>query len=335
VKKLSEDRLQQAAEWHVILHSDDPSDQEVEEFEIWCATRENARAYQEIEKVWGIFDPVSNKAGSHAVKSILEEQTKVQSRRTQRALATTMSLFLIALIGFNQWVSRPDYSLFAALSPAYFFSDYRTGVGEIRSITLDDGTELTLGTFTAVNVSLDPSSRRIELVRGEVDAAVAGDAKRPFTVFHDEIEVTALGTRYSVHDDADGLMVNVTESRVQVCHTGQAQSASACTSVNEGAGVRVSGGETGPVIPINQDLYLDWSHSTLVVDDQPVTTVLNEFQRYYPGKLSFNAEELEGIRVSGVFKVTSILESLTLLGRSASLVVTDDLPYMTQVRKRK
>ncbi|WP_300427385.1 FecR domain-containing protein [uncultured Thalassolituus sp.] len=332
MSRLSEDRLQKAAEWHVILHSDEASEQERADFQRWCASLDNARAYHEIEKVWGIFDVVSDPAGSRVVKTILDEQGRVRSRRIRQATVTTMSLFLVGLIGIDQWISRPGFTLRSLLSPSYLFADHRTGIGQMTSMTLSDGSLVTLGTFSAVNITLTDDKRLIELLQGEVDVKVAGDPQRPFTVSFEGTDVTALGTRYSLHDLGHSLEVNVTESNVKVCHKTSSQQ---CTGVAAGQSVRVFEGKTGPVTARDTSMYIDWSRSTLVVTDQPLPAVLDELQRYYPGKLIYNESQLSGLRVSGVYRMGSVGETLSLLGHSLPIDTDDSVPYLIRVNIRK
>ena len=49
-----------------------------------------------------------------------------------------------------------------------WLADYRTGTGERRTVTLADGSELTLNTRTSVDVSMDPTRRLLVLREGEI-----------------------------------------------------------------------------------------------------------------------------------------------------------------------
>ncbi|WP_440862721.1 FecR domain-containing protein [Symbiopectobacterium purcellii] len=49
----------------------------------------------------------------------------------------------------------------------YWLADQRTAIGEIRRLTLDDGSVLTLNTDSAVNLRFDTRQRTVELVQGE------------------------------------------------------------------------------------------------------------------------------------------------------------------------
>lgn len=75
---------------------------------------------------------------------------------------------------------------------------YRTGVGELQTVVLRDGTRLSLNTDTRVRVELNAAQRTVSVEGGEALFEVAKDAKRPFVVRAAASEVVALGTVFTV-----------------------------------------------------------------------------------------------------------------------------------------
>lgn len=57
-----------------------------------------------------------------------------------------------------------------------------TGLGEVRLVTLDDGSTVMLNTETSMRIRYSDSIRRIELLYGEAYFTVVGDQRRPFLV---------------------------------------------------------------------------------------------------------------------------------------------------------
>lgn len=57
-----------------------------------------------------------------------------------------------------------------------------TGIGEVRLVTLDDGSTVMLNTQTSVRVRYSESERRVELLYGEVYFTIVQDSRRPFLV---------------------------------------------------------------------------------------------------------------------------------------------------------
>src|SRR5690606_36362393 len=88
---------------------------------------------------------------------------------------------------------------------------YRTAVGSLESVPLADGTEATLSSDSRIVVSLSRRERHVELERGEAFFHAASDPKRPFVVAAGGHQAVAIGTRFAVRRDADGMRVVVTE----------------------------------------------------------------------------------------------------------------------------
>ena len=126
-------------------------------------------------------------------------------------------------------------------------ADVRTGVGQQRSLRLDDGTQLRLNTDTAVDIRYNGEWRALELLKGEILVQTASDAlSRPFVVHTGQGSVRALGTRFIVRCDNDLVRVCVLQHAVEV------RSALAMASVRVEAGQQLefSAGKTGNVTPL-------------------------------------------------------------------------------------
>ncbi len=188
-------------------------------------------------------------------------------------------------------------------------ADVRTGVGQQRSLRLDDGTQLRLNTDTAVDIRYNGEWRALELLKGEILVQTASDAlSRPFVVHTGQGSVRALGTRFIVRCDNDLVRVCVLQHAVEV------RSALAMASVRVEAGQQLefSAGKTGNVTPLAA-MADAWSREMLIVDDWRLADVVSELQRYRPGYLGCD-EAVGGLRLSGAFHLGDIdivLENLT------------------------
>jgi transmembrane sensor len=86
-----------------------------------------------------------------------------------------------------------------------------TGVGELRQLTLEDGSRVLLNTSTHIVVKYDQYARRIELENGEALFDVMKNPRRPFVVTAGGREVTALGTSFNVRRDGPQVTVTLLE----------------------------------------------------------------------------------------------------------------------------
>ncbi|MBT9494696.1 MAG: FecR domain-containing protein, partial [Paucibacter sp.] len=84
------------------------------------------------------------------------------------------------------------------LQPWRAVDSYVTGVGELRTVILQDGTRMSLNTATRVRVELARAQRSVKVEGGEALFEVAKDARRPFVVQAAGTEVVAMGTAFVV-----------------------------------------------------------------------------------------------------------------------------------------
>ncbi|MEJ1963522.1 MAG: FecR domain-containing protein [Gammaproteobacteria bacterium] len=120
--------------------------------------------------------------------------------------------------------------LCAVLGAAWYVwpsgSSYRTPVGGLASVPMEDGSRITLNTDSQIRVDLTVKERRVELQQGEAFFEVAHDASRPFIVRAGNKRVIAVGTRFSVRREANDVRVVVTEGKVRVETEGDPSSTS-------------------------------------------------------------------------------------------------------------
>jgi transmembrane sensor len=130
-----------------------------------------------------------------------------------------------------------------------------TELGEWKTVTLADGSELQLGPDTRLTLDIGDAQRALTLVRGEAFFKVAKDTKRPFRVQANAFAVRAVGTEFAISSRKDELIVTVREGTVRVARNGK--SAKSRASDDEPL-------ELG--VPITADYQL-----RIVADNWPVT----------------------------------------------------------------
>lgn len=190
-----------------------------------------------------------------------------------------------------------------ALTPLLSRQRYRTLVGEIRRVPLDDGSMAAINTDTTLEVAFAPSARMVKLDRGEAWFQVAKDRARPFIVAAGPVRIQAVGTAFAVRRKAVGAEVMVTEGVVEVW-TGKA-GAGARRRVSAGEQVFVSddGGASSPVKrPLEMDRALSWRDGEIVLDGDTVAAAVAEFNRYNSRKIVVVDPDLERRTVVGWFR---------------------------------
>ena len=189
------------------------------------------------------------------------------------------------------------------LTPLLSRQLYRTQVGEIRRIPLDDGSMAAINTDTTVEVAFETSVRRVKLDRGEAWFQVAKDRTRPFVVAAGPIRIQAVGTAFAVRRKAVGAEVMVTEGVVEVWSGKSGASARRRVSAGEQVFVSDDGGASSPVKrPLEMDRALSWREGGIVLDGDTVAAAVAEFNRYNSRKIVVVDPDLERRTVIGWFR---------------------------------
>ena len=122
----------------------------------------------------------------------------------------------------TRWLSVAAILLLLAGAGWWYFTRsapgtvYQTAVNEQKTITLPDGTSLSLQPQTAISVADDynKTSRRVTLVRGEALFDVRHQAELPFIVNVGSASVKDIGTSFTIRKKEDSIHVTVHTGKV-------------------------------------------------------------------------------------------------------------------------
>ncbi len=101
-------------------------------------------------------------------------------------------------------------------------ADFRTATGELRTVTLPDGSRAHMNADTALALDYGGDRRRLSLLAGEAWFEVEPDPSRPFVVEAAGAEIAARGTAFDIATDKISTEVTVTEHAVEVTGAGAA-----------------------------------------------------------------------------------------------------------------
>lgn len=219
-------------------------------------------------------------------------------------------------------------SLGLAVQQQHWLADARTGVGEVRLLTLEDGSRLTLDSASAVDIDYSGGQRRVRLLAGRIIAQVEKDgAGRPFVVVSDDGSAQAMGTRYVVDRSGQGTLVSVVESTVAVSPArGRGR-----VLLGPGQAVRLEDGDLGT--PEAAAAVPDsWEQHRLVFDDVPLAQVLERLDRYFPGVI-LAGDEVKGLRFTGALPTDDVDKALRLLTQTLSLRTEKTTPWVVRIKE--
>ena len=299
--------LDQALEWCVRLQDAGVTPAEHAAFAQWLAADpSHPDAWQRARQVWGMAG-----VAGHAQVAASSVTRKRISRRRTLGLASAAVVLLAATV--------------FALSPTRW-ADYRTGVAQVRSWTLDDGSIVQLAPHTALDVSFSADERRLRLYQGEAWFKVAPNPARPFIVEAAGGDVRALGTAFDVQVLEDGANVTVTEHSVRVSRSGQQAEA------GEGQALHFDAQGIGTLRRVDPDQQLAWREQRLVFRDEPLTQVLQRLQPYSRAHLLLTDSSLAQMRVTAAVQAREADAALQSLQVILPIRVTTVGPWLTLVR---
>lgn len=319
---------EQAARWVVRLTSDDAAEREVAQRELEAWMRQSPVHEAAARDMRLVVDRMLDLRGSGARSAAPARAgfeaafAHVGKRRASRMLFAIGAALFMAAAG---WMTLHVYPA------AYLMADVRSVTGEWRVQLLEDGSRVTLAGGSAVNLRFDSQRRELELVQGQVLIEVAKDALRPFVLRTREARVTALGTRFAVERHDGVTKVAMIQSRVRVETAGPAPTQALV--VRAGQRVEVSAQGVGPIAAVDPGQVEDaWKFHQLAVRDQPLADVLDELNRYRPGRIFYDKAALAGIRMTVVLPLDDTGRALRLLAESVpGLTLRFASPYFVWV----
>jgi transmembrane sensor len=326
----------QAAQWVVQLSADDEAARITaqRDFDAWKTA--DPRHAAMAARVEGFIGRVQNLRGADGnrhqpARAALNATFTLQQKRSNRIKQIRQVKRIGAVVAIALALGLPAWIAVKAFPPAYLAADMRTVTGKWETRVLADGSSITLNSASAVNLHFDAARRTLELVQGEILVDVAKDPGRPFVVETTHGSVRALGTRFVVSREADATVLNMLESRVAV-RTAQ-QDPDHPTIVTAGQRLRFTAERIGTIEDIDARSIADaWKFHQLVVRNQSLPEVLDALDRYRPGAISYNREQIAGINVSAVLPLDDTGRALQLLANSfPALRIRTFSPYLVRV----
>ena len=293
------DAEDQADAWLVYLYSGAATREGEKTFKAWLkADPVHGRSFARAEQLWrdlGFTDGEDGAARINRLGPARRDGAALSPKRTRPwTVAAAASLAATLMISIGVW----RLAFYAPVNEERFTS----AVGEIRTVTLADGSEVTLGGATAISTAFSKRRRDVELVRGGAYFDVVTDAARPFAVRAGGAEVTVVGTAFDLRRSMDGLRVSVAEGVVAVGaaeKTINMRSSSKPLRVSAGRQTTLSmTGAPGGLSDFDPASTFAWREGRLVYVDEPLSHVVAEVNRYRADKIRLAAPELGDIRIT-------------------------------------
>ncbi|MFV3289750.1 FecR domain-containing protein [Pseudomonas sp. NY11955] len=300
--------LRAAARWLALLDSGDASETELRRLAQWRASSSlHEDAWQKAALLRARFS---------GLPGALAMATLDRPDAGRRALLK-QALGVAALLP-TAWLVSRELPLDA------WTADLRTSVGERRQVLLSDGTFVQLNTDSAVDIDLD--KRHVALLRGEVAVKVPGGQGLTLQVPYGRVLLSEGEVCLRLFDEACRVSVVKGMASLQPLR-------GPAVMLQAGQQASLQAASVGPVTAFDS-WRLGWREGALRLDDRPLGELLHELRRYRPGVLRW-APALEGLRVTGTFRLDDTDRVLALLAASLPLQVHTRTRYWVSLAARE
>ncbi|MEM8984637.1 MAG: FecR domain-containing protein [Pseudomonadota bacterium] len=346
VEQSNNELLELAHDWMLRVEDPDVSAADRLEFETWLnADPRHSDIYDQALTFRDAFSSLSNTDFDSAVTADLyanaEEPTQTAAvlpfrRAVPAVLALAASVLLAVAIAPRLFNTALDS---AVVEPV--ITTVQSAIGETRSVTLDDGSSITLGPATTVTTRFTAEYRYIELTGGAAYFDVAPDPDRPFSVEAGRLTAMALGTAFDVRSRAGVVRVAVAEGTVGVSHpltvAGRSMSMDDTQVLTVGQEIAATTADgLRPIKSVDADQIGAWRSGRLIYNGASVAELLADANRYSTRSIEVAAgsESILDLQIRGAFVGQNIDDLLAGLAAIHPVDIDASDPARIVVRRR-
>lgn len=289
--------MDQALDWLIVLGS--PNEEHTRNFHEWLAASPlHAEAFAKAQAIWDGPQIVQCAQRLAAVPPKISVLARL--RPHWKPLATA-AVLMLGLFSFSNLPMRIQ-------------ADHLTVVGERQRLQLEDGSKVLLNTNSAFSSTINDQQRVARLYQGEAFFEVPANRGQPLEIDAGPVKASVRDTAFAVRY-LDGIaQVQVQRGDVDL----RATRDDARVRLSAGQSIRI--GPNGFDRPARLDAATDlaWVQGRLVFENCPLSEVLAELRRYYPGWIINNNEQLADVAVTGNYRLDQPLDVVRSLAHITS-----------------
>lgn len=307
---------EEAARWWGRMHGPHAEDARAE-FERWrSADPANAAEYAALERTWNLAERLGATEVGRA-RTLRPVPRPLAWATAPRLALAAAAMIVIALFVTLQAGGNSGVAIVATA--------HATGVGEIRTVRLPDGSSVTLDTDTRIDVRFEDNVRKVRLERGRARFEVKPDHARPFVVEAGGKTVSAADAGFDAQVASTGVSLVSLHGPVEVRPLAAGMDAPAELQLEPGEAVRfaANGAPLAAAGPAGKGSD-QWVSGMLVFHGAPLSEVLDETNRYSRRRILLGEPSLGTLKVTGAFRPLPIDELAASLAAALQLHVRGD-----------
>jgi ferric-dicitrate binding protein FerR (iron transport regulator) len=288
----------EAQAWLLHLTSGQATTADAEAFRRWHGiSDEHALAFSETRVLWENLGPAA----------------KAVSARRQRGPRMTRRAFLGGAVAASAAfvLLRSPIGPWSGTTP-----DYRTATGEQRRIELAGNVVVHMNTQTAIKVQSGGAG--IELIAGEAFVRTDARLPAPFVVTAEGGRVLACAaSECNVRCIGTGVQVTCLDGMTELTYEGR----HATVKPSQQVGYDDRG--VGAALAVNPAVAMAWRDRVLIFDGQPLSDVIEDINRYRPGKIILADGALAARKVHARFSLDQMADVTNLIRDAYGARVTE------------
>nr|WP_249780190.1 FecR domain-containing protein [Bradyrhizobium sp. dw_411] len=179
-------------------------------------------------------------------------------------------------------------------------ADYRTAKGEQRKVQVTPEVSLDLNTQTSIALRSQQGQPTIELISGEVLVDARHPASGPLVMLAAGGQIGASEAQFNAQCFDAAVSVTCLNGTVDVQHSGQS------VRIGKGQQLSYTRAGIGPSMNVDPAQVTAWQSGLLIFRDRPLAAVVEEVNRYRPGKIVIVSAELRQRAVNGDFEIKKL-----------------------------
>ncbi|MGC4011284.1 MAG: FecR domain-containing protein [Pseudomonas sp.] len=306
--------VERASQWLMLHWGGELDARQLADFDSWhAADPEHRRAWQRLQQLQGTLAGVPATTARRVFNDLPDRRRRDLLKLLGVLLAAGGSGLVASEVGWRET-----------------FADQRTGTGERRQLSLEDGSTLALNSGSAVDIRFNASERRICLLAGEIFCQGVEDS-RPLvveTAAGDIRSDTRAGAaRFAVREIDGGSRVDSYQGGLEILPRHAMR-----VPLKAGQRVWFDANGAGPLVVADVNANA-WSEGRLVAERMPLGQFLAELGRYRPGVLRC-APDAASLQLTGVFPLADTQRILAAVERTLPVRVSYLTRYWVTVERR-
>lgn len=279
--------VRQAIEWVAILQSGCATEADQHACLSW---RQKDAAH---ERAWRRVSALGGDLRSGMMAVTPKQARRILHDPVCNRRAALKAVLGAAVLGGGLWAAEQKMSL-----PGWY-ADYRTDTGELRTVALTDGTQMMLGSDSAVDARVDTLACSIVFYNGDLQVSASRDGQRKSVSVEAAAGILRTGDGvFALRYDpsvASTVRLAVTEGSVELSLIGQ----QFAQRIYAGQQVRYTKGHMSAPQALDTQA-LAWTQGLIMAERMKLGEFAVELNRYREGNLRCD-QMVAGLIVSGAF----------------------------------